>query len=198
MPAGSDLEEYIPQDWCQDPAFISGLPSVPSHYTKWARDLNALWLVLGRQVSADVLVSPQRHSYLPRKGPIVVPGGRFRESYYWDSLWIIQGLLVCDMRDTATDVVSTLLDDVELLGFVPNGGRIYYLDRSQPPMLSEMVADPSIYRLTDLHEHSYHADLCLLLSLLPIFLYLYALTLISISFPPSLFRGACIQFRWWR
>ena len=75
---------------------------------------------------------------------------------------------MCDMRDTATAVVSTLLDDVELLGFVPNGGRIYYLDRSQPPMLSEMVADPSIYRLTALHEHSCHADLWSLLLFLPL------------------------------
>jgi neutral trehalase len=31
------------------------------------------------------------------------------------------------------------LDDVANFGFVPNGGRIYYLNRSQPPLLSEMV-----------------------------------------------------------
>jgi len=31
------------------------------------------------------------------------------------------------------------LDDVRVFGFVPNGGRAYYLDRSQPPFLTEMV-----------------------------------------------------------
>ena len=35
--------------------------------------------------------------------------------------------------------MQNLLDDVEAFGFVPNGGRIYFLDRSQPPVLSEMV-----------------------------------------------------------
>lgn len=28
---------------------------------------------------------------------------------------------------------------MEKLGFVPNGARIYYLNRSQPPLLAQMV-----------------------------------------------------------
>jgi len=32
---------------------------------------------------------------------ILVPGGRFRESYYWDTYWIILGLIASDMLDTA-------------------------------------------------------------------------------------------------
>ncbi|CAE7238766.1 treh, partial [Symbiodinium necroappetens] len=43
------------------------------------------------------------------------------------------------MNDTAKGVVENLLDYVRQFGFVPNGGRVYYLDRSQPPMLGEMV-----------------------------------------------------------
>jgi alpha,alpha-trehalase len=70
---------------------------------------------------------------------MIVPGGRFRESYYWDSWSIIRGLLVCDMIVTAQYVVDNLLDDISNFGFIPNGGRIYYLDRSQPPLLSEMI-----------------------------------------------------------
>eukprot|EP01034_Spumella_vulgaris_P021312 gene21312-27342_t len=75
----------------------------------------------------------------------MVPGGRFRESYYWDSWFIIRGLLVCDMYDTTLYVINNLLDDILNFGFVPNGGRIYYLDRSQPPVLSEMVLDYYTY-----------------------------------------------------
>jgi hypothetical protein len=71
----------------------------------------------------------------------VVPGGRFEESYYWDSYWIIRGLLICDMTETAWGVISNLLEDVTNFGFVPNGGRIYYLDRSQPPLLTLMIAE---------------------------------------------------------
>ena len=43
------------------------------------------------------------------------------------------------MYDTSLGIIENLLQDVENFGFVLNGGRIYYLDRSQPPMLSEMV-----------------------------------------------------------
>lgn len=93
----------------------------------------------GRQVSASVKENPERHTFLPRQYPMIVPGGRFRESYYWDSWWIIRGLLVCDMPTTAEYVLRNLLGDVVDFGFVPNGGRIYYLDRSQPPLLAEMA-----------------------------------------------------------
>jgi len=42
-------------------------------------------------------------SYLPEVDnmTMLVPGGRFRESYYWDSYWIILGLIATDMLDTA-------------------------------------------------------------------------------------------------
>ena len=52
---------------------------------------------------------------------------------------IIEGLLVCGMYDTSLGMIENLLQDIQSFGFVPNGGRIYYLDRSQPPMLSEML-----------------------------------------------------------
>ena len=43
------------------------------------------------------------------------------------------------MKETAEYVINNLLDDISNFGFIPNGGRIYYLDRSQPPLLSEMI-----------------------------------------------------------
>jgi alpha,alpha-trehalase len=61
------------------------------------------------------------------------------QNYYWDSYWIVLGLLACDMVMTARGLVQNLIDDVATFGFVPNGGRVYYLNRSQPPLLSEMV-----------------------------------------------------------
>lgn len=38
-----------------------------------------------------------------------VPGGRFRESYYWDSYWVILGLLASDMGDTARGLALNLV-----------------------------------------------------------------------------------------
>ena len=43
--------------------------------------------------------------------------------------------------DAAHDVVYNLLSLAARYGFVPNGGRVYYLNRSQPPLLSRMVFD---------------------------------------------------------
>jgi alpha,alpha-trehalase len=31
------------------------------------------------------------------------------------------------------------MDELEQFGFIPNGGRIYYLDRSQPPLFTHML-----------------------------------------------------------
>ena len=56
-----------------------------------------------------------------------------------DSYWIIKGLLASNMRDTARGMVQNMLHQLRTYGFIPNGGRLYYLNRSQPPMLSEMV-----------------------------------------------------------
>ena len=109
---GSDLIEYIPTDWKEEPTFITNIKY--NNYKNWALDLNKLWLQLGRQVSIDVLNNPQRHSFLPREYPMIVPGGRFRESYYWDSFWILRGLLVCDMYTTAMDVVNNLMNDIDV------------------------------------------------------------------------------------
>jgi alpha,alpha-trehalase len=138
LPAGSDLVTWIPTDFNSQPKILDQMPD-DYPYKQWTSDLNQLWKVLGRNISQAVATNPEKHSFLPRRHPMIVPGGRFRESYYWDSYWIIRGLLVCNMNESAYNVIANLLDDVDNFGFVPNGGRVYYLDRSQPPMLSDMV-----------------------------------------------------------
>lgn len=70
---------------------------------------------------------------------VIVPGGRFREFYYWDSYWIIRGLLVSEMYETAKGMLRNFLTIIDRFGFIPNGGRIYYAERSQPPLLAPMI-----------------------------------------------------------
>ena len=43
------------------------------------------------------------------------------------------------MYSTATGVIRNLLSMVERFGYVPNGSRVYYLNRSQPPVLATAV-----------------------------------------------------------
>ncbi|KAK6057211.1 alpha,alpha-trehalase [Cooperia oncophora] len=45
------------------------------------------------------------------------------------------------MYETARGIIKNLAFMVDNHGFVPNGGRVYYLTRSQPPLLIPMVYD---------------------------------------------------------
>lgn len=73
------------------------------------------------------------------KNSFIVPGGRFIEYYYWDTYWIVLGLLSSGMHTTTRGIIENFLEIVKAHGFVPNGSRIYYLNRSQPPLLTQMV-----------------------------------------------------------
>ena len=135
--AGSDLERAELEDWRAEPTGF--LPGVSGEARDWALAVHALWKELGRRTSPNIATQPERHSLLPLPHPTVVPGGRFRETYYWDSFWIVQGLLVSHMPRTATGIVTNLVHLLRIHGKVPNGGRTYYLGRSQPPLLSQML-----------------------------------------------------------
>jgi alpha,alpha-trehalase len=69
---------------------------------------------------------PARCTY---NGVSYLAGDRFRECYYWDSYWVVRGLLASGMRATARHIVLNLLHLVNTYGHVPNGARTYYLNR---------------------------------------------------------------------
>ena len=75
--------------------------------------------------------------YLPR--PYVVPGGRFNEMYGWDSYFIQLGLLRDHETALAKDMADNFLYEIRNYGKILNANRTYYLTRSQPPFLTEMV-----------------------------------------------------------
>ena len=43
------------------------------------------------------------------------------------------------MKDTVKGMLQNFMSLIDQIGFVPNGGRIYYTRRSQPPFLTLMV-----------------------------------------------------------
>ena len=94
-----------------------------------------LWSKLERQPQAAVAGS----SAIALPEPYVVPGGRFREIYYWDSYFTMLGLA----HDGRDNLVESMLRNFESLieryGHIPNGTRSYYLSRSQPPFLALMA-----------------------------------------------------------
>ena len=122
LPSGELATAGPPGGWTAAPAVLGELGDARD--VAWARALNDLWRQLARKAAPGA--DRCRSSLLAPRRPFVAPGGRFREPYYWDSYWIVEGLLVCDCYGAAKDMILNLLDYVEAFGFVPNGGRTYY------------------------------------------------------------------------
>lgn len=61
--------------------------------------------------------------------------------FYWDTYFTNAGLLKQGFVDLAKNNTDNLLFHLKKYGFVPNGNRTYFLDRSQPPYLTLMVRD---------------------------------------------------------
>jgi alpha,alpha-trehalase len=97
--------------------------------------LRALWPSLTR--TADV--ADPRSSLLPLPSQYVVPGGRFREIYYWDSYFTMLGLAASGRLDLMRGMLDNFASLVHTAGHIPNGNRSYYLGRSQPPYFAAMV-----------------------------------------------------------
>ncbi|XP_044733048.1 trehalase-like [Chrysoperla carnea] len=132
-----ELDEITPEDFNKSPPFLNNIKD--PELKKFASFLNEMWPELARKVPNEAKTKSKQYSILPVPYTFVVPGGRFREPYYWDSYWIISGLLICEMKDTARDMLKNFFWFVDKYGFVLNGGRIYYEKRSQPPLLAHMV-----------------------------------------------------------
>ena len=82
-------------------------------------------------------ITEQGLLYLPR--PYVVPGGRFNEMYGWDSYFIQLGLLRDNDVALAKDMADNFLFEIRNYGKILNANRTYYLTRSQPPFLTQML-----------------------------------------------------------
>ncbi|XP_058459133.1 trehalase isoform X2 [Malaya genurostris] len=134
---GAEFEEWIPDDWLENPAFLQRIKD--TELRDFAKNLNSIWHQLGRKMIADVGINPEQYSIISVDHPVIVPGGRFREFYYWDSYWIVKGLLLSEMTKTTRGMLENFLSIIQRYGFIPNGGRIYYSMRSQPPLLCGMV-----------------------------------------------------------
>ncbi|WP_200882963.1 alpha,alpha-trehalase TreA [Cellvibrio mixtus] len=100
-----------------------------------AEHITILWDVLTRQPGTVT----DTGTLIPIPKPYVVPGGRFREIYYWDSYFTMLGLAASDRWDLIENMVDNFSYLIDTLGFIPNGNRTYYLSRSQPPFYSLMV-----------------------------------------------------------
>ncbi|MFL5786612.1 MAG: alpha,alpha-trehalase TreA [Flavisolibacter sp.] len=129
--ADFDLKKFVTENF--------DLPVTPTVHVKEGLPLKdhleQLWDILTRKADKKQPYT----SLLPLPGPYIVPGGRFREVYYWDSYFTMQGLAVSNRYDLITDMLDNFKWLIDHYGHIPNGNRNYYLSRSQPPYYALMV-----------------------------------------------------------
>lgn len=80
---------------------LSTAPLQDPEYKALAQDVHDRWKDLGRKINETVGSSEEHVSsliYLAHG--FIVPGGRFREMYYWDTYWTILGLIHSEMTGT--------------------------------------------------------------------------------------------------
>ncbi|WP_234736743.1 alpha,alpha-trehalase TreF [Tellurirhabdus bombi] len=97
--------------------------------------IEKLWDLLTRPADAPT----EGSSRLPLPYPHVVPGGRFREIFYWDSYFTMLGLKQSGRLSLLRNMMDNFTYLIDTYGFIPNGNRTYFQSRSQPPYFAQMV-----------------------------------------------------------
>ncbi len=133
----ADLLRFVIANFDLPPSAVFPVPGPPGPPVQPLRAyIRSMWSHLARNPESGAFNS----SALPLAHWHVVPGGRFRELYYWDSFFTMLGLVRDGESRLAAGIVNTMTDLIEGHGHVPNGSRTYYLGRSQPPLFHMMVA----------------------------------------------------------
>ncbi|KAM0714972.1 hypothetical protein Q7P37_009437 [Cladosporium fusiforme] len=137
--AGSELAPVPTDELTTDPTFLDHVNS--STVRDFIEQVIGIWPDLTREYVGAGNCSGCVSSFIPVNRTFVVAGGRFREPYYWDSFWIVEGLLRTEGSFTkiALNIIENFLDIINEIGFMPNGARQYYMNRSQPPLLTQMI-----------------------------------------------------------
>ena len=126
-----NLKAFITEHFDEPQNTTKDFKTVENHAIE--AHIHALWDVLTRQPDT------KSSSLIPLPYPYIVPGGRFREIYYWDSYFTMLGL----QQSKRWDLIESMIDNfaylINKIGHIPNGNRTYYIGRSQPPFFSLMI-----------------------------------------------------------
>lgn len=128
---GFDLKTFVLDNFMLPPVVGSEYHSNP--VLSVAENIRNLWPVLTRNPGTE------NSSLINLPNRYIVPGGRFREIYYWDSYFTMLGLKEDDRIDLIEDMVANFAYLINKIGHIPNGNRQYYISRSQPPFFALMV-----------------------------------------------------------
>lgn len=145
-PEGLELEAASLAGFTTDPAFLNNVTD--TLVRAFAQIVHGYWTQLARNTNHSALcneypVGGCESTLIPLNHTFIVPGGRFREQCqsfffadsflsdvvcgpdYWDSYWIVQGLLKSELYDAVNATLHNFMDEIMDYGFIPNGGRTY-------------------------------------------------------------------------
>ncbi|CAF0771866.1 unnamed protein product [Rotaria sordida] len=105
-------------------------------HDKWTIEehCHRLWPLLTRTTKHE-----EFSSFIDVPYSFVVPGGRFREFYYWDTYFTMLGLIRSNEWQLIDNMLENFADLIRKNGHIPNGNRYYFEGRSQPPFFSLMT-----------------------------------------------------------
>lgn len=135
-----DLKTFVLQNFNIPESISSNFKSDPDRTA--IEHVNALWPVLKRESDKATNGS----TLIPLPKPYIVPGGRFREVYYWDSYFTMLGLVESGEFELIENMLDNFAHLINTVGHIPNGNRTYYITRSQPPFFAQMVKLLAIHK----------------------------------------------------
>lgn len=128
---GFNLEEFVKKYFKTSTVQESGFKSDRSVLIE--DHIEKLWGVLTKENKNS------EGTFIGLPHPYVVPGGRFKEMYYWDTYFTMVGLIKSGKMELAQKMLDNCSYLIDQHGFMPQANRTYYLSRSQPPVYSLMV-----------------------------------------------------------
>lgn len=88
--------------------------------------------------------------------PYLVPSYRiktgfdYNELYYWDSYFMVQGMLDEEHKELVCGILENLASLFKRFKVIPNASRTYLTGRSQPPLLTSFIFDVyQTYKMDD-------------------------------------------------
>lgn len=117
------------------------------------KDLSVEDVAAAREYIANYWTHVKRYhpkddeSLLGLPKPYLVPsytektGFDYNELYYWDSYFMVQGMLDPANEELVTGILEDLLFLFKRFKIIPNASRTYLMGRSQPPFLTSFIFD---------------------------------------------------------
>jgi alpha,alpha-trehalase len=128
-----DLKQFVLANFTLP---VTGGQDFRSDISKGVRKhIDTLWQVLSRKHT----ISSKYSSLIPLPNDFIIPGGRFRETYYWDTYFTMLGLRESHKKKIMQNMINNFAFMINKYGFIPTGTRTYYLTRSQAPFFSMML-----------------------------------------------------------